>query len=183
MQARDDPEHGRWVDKFGQKSLTMDQSRSTENVINDDFLDLLNRRFLTQDNVNRGPDGRLAPIQVTSNVKRVALNVSQALAFAQAHNVPLITWCLEIKVPSYITSFLQKSFLECLYECEKGMLGVFGKGAPAFLGQHCVGGGVDRGLWNGTATLRHSVTLEENCREANESIITRVTTPGQIVCC
>jgi hypothetical protein len=100
------------------------------------------------------PPFAFAPIGVLGNAERERLNFAQAEAFARWHRRPLIVW--RHPLADSDAENLATFNLHDLYGSEKGMLGVFVKGAPAMLLKNMQS---TKALVNGSTGHLHSLTF------------------------
>jgi hypothetical protein len=115
-----------------------------------------------------------APIVVSSNDERHALNISQAQRYAIEKKVPILRW----KRPLKIANDLGEHMCSLLYEHQPRLTGLFIEGAPATLVENL---NATDGLANGTPLIMHSVVLSEDDNSENLSKLISEASPGTII--
>ena len=159
MRAREDSEHGAWVDAF--------RGRGTLPVTRE-FINLLKSRLSTAEDAVQDPTWAWATVAVTSNMEKVGVDWRQARSFALAHGVPIVVWNRQIVSPDFLANQGHGAEADLLYQNEPGLKGLFVKGAPAYLTKIFPKGGLARGLANGTTCVMHSLTFREETDEEKE---------------
>ena len=154
MRAREDSEHGSWVEAFRSGNMK---------PVDRAFIELLKSRQFSANDVQQDRSWAWATIGVTSNMEKRAVDQRQAKSFASAHGVPVIVWNKPVTSPSFLanSAATSGSMMEWLYREEAGLQGLFVKGAPAYLSKIFAKKGVSRGLANGTTCIMHSLTFTE----------------------
>ena len=111
-------------------------------------------RVLKREDVEGDPGWATAPIVVTSNDERSALNAAQAVRYGRAVNEPVIRWRLRPTDGSLNQLTSQEA--DVLYKENPEMMFVFVRGGPAFVTDNI---GKSYGIANGTKAVFHSLTF------------------------
>jgi len=160
MRAREDSQHGAWVDAF--------RSGIGLRPVTSAFIDLLKTRLLRPADAIQDPSWAWATIAVTSNMEKVGVDWRQAKSFALAHRVPVVVWKQQILSPTFLANQGRGGVTDDLYRQEPALMGLFVKGAPAYLTKNFPKPGLARGLANGTTCVMHSITFREDTDEEKE---------------
>lgn len=119
----------------------------------DAFLKAL--RMVSRADLEADAAWRFAPIGVLAVVERDAINLAQLKAFAEAFNLPIVRWRLEL----VDDAFESPSVREQLYEHEPNLWGYFVEGAPVHLTTTIKS---VRKLVNGSPALLDSLNVGNN---------------------
>jgi hypothetical protein len=167
MRAADDITHTNFINQIRDTSCSEPVNRS----LVDHF------KILTANDIENDASWADAPIVVTGNKERHALNLKQAQKFALKHGLPVLMWRKELC--GSVATQLPEETIEQLYESNPQLTGIFVEGAPCNLSTLNIN--PDKGLANGTPGIMHSLCLgsdtEPNIyRQRIDNAI-----PGQIV--
>jgi hypothetical protein len=121
---------------------------------------------LTVRDVLNDPGWMFAPIIVTSNYERMAINRAQVLRFAKVHGLPVIRWRLQIAGAG--RKYKDNGTLEGLYGENDDLWGYFVQGAPGFVTENV---GRSYGVVNGTRGTLHSLTFSADADEEEVAIV------------
>ena len=129
-------------------------------------------KVLTQQDVENDPSWKTAPIAVTSNDERHALNLMILQNFAFERNLPILKWSKDISIKN-------NGVLEgILHDEHPELTGYFVQGAPSILLDNL---NPTSGLANGTPSFMHSLAFEsEEQRQQVQNLISN-TQSGEIV--
>jgi len=134
---------------------------------------------LTRGDAEADPSWLFAPIIVTSNIERAAINMDQARRFALAHGEPVLRW------PTHVTGHsalaLSDTQLRQLYDHNPALHTVFVRGAPAYLTANI---NTMKNLCNGSRAFLHSISFDSNVTEQQRRDIQRAINaaqPGEVV--
>ena len=147
MRAAEDPAHGVMLDRL--RWPVAGQSRIDVNYIQ-------SLRELSPDDVRQDPTWATAPVIVSSNHMRRAVNDAVSRNFARLHGQHRYIW--RTPLTGNYASFLNAANLEYLYPRYPGLTSFFISGAPALLTSNINPG---LGLANGTAVVMHSLCLDD----------------------
>ncbi len=146
MRAASDQEHANMLESLRQ---TDSPSMTAEH--------LAQLQVLSLDAMRSDPSWRFAPIVVTNNRERHALNITQLKAFACRQGVPLVRWKNVLHSQAALW-FSEKEDKERLYSMLPELWGWFVPGAPVFLTENLC---PEKGLANGTRATMSSLTLAD----------------------
>jgi hypothetical protein len=144
------------------------QERSSDDTIQTGNVDFLRERGfiskailssippLSSSDIVADPSWEMAPIIVTSNLERQAINLLKARRFARANGTRVLRW--RNNLSNKVASRLPGSVLEKLSEKQE-MNFIFIKGAPCYLTKNI---NPIRGLANGTPGELHSLTFSDS---------------------
>ena len=134
------------------------------------LLDYLKSHPLTSADLEN-PEWITAPVTVTSNAERWSMMSVMAVEFATLMGVPIITWEYEttpnktdekdkINHAALFKDITSKPELRSqLFSMAAGTLGIFIKGAPAFIDQNCNN---SKNVSNGTKVEMHSLLFDDH---------------------
>jgi hypothetical protein len=139
-------------------------------------LEILRKKILTREDYERDPELYDAPIIVTNNKLREALNLHMAKEFGKRHGVPVIRW--RIKVTGQGAQACTQEELEIIaghFDC---LYAIFVLGGPCYLTNNI---NPAKGLANGTAAIMRRLVFatKEEHDECHAQIA--ATAPGEIV--
>ena len=150
MRAMSDPIHSRMIDTLRDVSST---GFTTEML---QQLPVLSKEVLRKD-----PSWKFAPIVVTNNSERLALNAMQIQHFAHSRGIPVVRWRFTLHEQA-ATWFAKEQDCKRLYMSTPELWGWFAAGAPVFLTENI---NPDKGLANGT--MGHIVSLTVSSEEVD----------------
>jgi hypothetical protein len=143
------------------------------------LLDALSARQLTAKDLD-SQEWDLAPVCVTSNAERFSLMVIMALNFAKKRGLPVVVWryAVDAKHPDANKQKAPKDFRPLLmavrgdprlnnqlFRPDNGTMGIFVKGAPAYIEQNV---NTSKNLANGTFVTMHSLVFDESAGKAHQ---------------
>ena len=131
-------------------------------------------RAVSPRDVAADKDWAFAPVGVTTNMERSAINAAQAVRWGKAHGVPVLRWRRELRGPLAGT----EANLSILYGSEKELWGYFVQGAPAMLMENI---STARKLTNGTQAAMHSLCFQTTDDAAHAAAAVRGAEPGSII--
>jgi len=166
MRAAEDPAHGAMLDRL--RWPVGQQSRVDLNYIR-------SLKVLSADDVRNDPSWATAPVIVSSNHMRRAVNDAVSRSFARLHGQHRFIW--RTPLTGSPACFFTKENEDYMYERYPGLTGFFVRGAPALLTSNTNPG---LGLANGTAVIMHSLALDDKEDHATINDLLRRSEPTDI---
>ena len=168
MRAQGDQNHCAFIDAW--------RHPATASVLPKATLDKIKR--LSEEDMRADSSWAWAPVVVTNNEERHALNKATAVRFGRFHNRPVLRWRKTVDLPSFSVDDMDD-----LFDDHASLWQYFVLGAPAVL-THNVN--APCGLANGTACILHSVSFPEANGTDTQRIVAleqryREAAPGEII--
>jgi hypothetical protein len=172
MRARTDPGHTNMLDVL--------RSWVERYPITDATLSTLMQHMLTAEDGTQAR-WRAAPIVVTGNAERLAIDMDQARRLAIDLRRPVLTWRHHVQLPPEDERAMGNHGVDEMYRREASMMGVFVQGTKAYLTENI---NPSKGLANGTPVILHSLTFGDDIGEERLMLIEaaiRQAAPGETV--
>lgn len=168
MRAQGDEEHCAFINAWRDPTNATAFPKTT--------LDQIKR--LSEEDMRADSSWAWAPVVVTNNEERHALNKASAVRFGRFHNRPVLRWRKTIDLPSF-----SKDDMEDLFDDHASLWQYFVVGAPAVLTHNI---NAPRGLANGTPCTLHSVSFPEANGTDTQRIVAleqryREAAPGEVI--
>lgn len=168
MRAKGDNDHCAFIDAW------RDPANAT--VFPKATLDKINR--LSEEDIRADSSWAWAPVVVTNNEERHALNKATAVRFGRFHNLPVLRWRKTVDLPGFSVDDMHD-----LFDDHASLWQYFVVGAPAVLTHNI---NAPRGLANGTPCTLHSLAFPDATGSATHELMAleqryREAGPGEII--
>lgn len=172
MQLLELTEQVRAADDKRYAALTEGMRAFTGIAVPRELLSLLSDQPLTHERVRDDALLADAPVIVTSNAERIAINRLSVVEYARRNGLPVIAWSYAAEMKPTGSDALPSAVRDARLDEAPEMLGMFVPGAPT---QNINPG---KGLANGTPVTMHSLCLREGTELEHEVLTAE---PGHII--